>query len=206
MSFRNTRRRILSNVMTGLCALAVLLALVPLAMILFFVVAKGAGSLNWAFFTEIPKPVGETGGGMSNAIAGSLIMCGLGALFAIPVGVISGIYIVESRSRFAPFVRFAADALNGVPSIVIGLFVYVVAVVPFKQFSALAGGLGARHHDDSADHENDGGVAAARPRQSSRGRAGPGRHAQPGRVQRRPARRASRHRHRRRPGPGAHRW
>ena len=141
MSFRNTRRRILSNVMTGLCALAVLLALVPLAMILFFVVAKGAGSLNWAFFTEIPKPVGETGGGMSNAIAGSLIMCGLGALFAIPVGVISGIYIVESRSRFAPFVRFAADALNGVPSIVIGLFVYVVAVVPFKQFSALAGGL-----------------------------------------------------------------
>jgi phosphate transport system permease protein len=127
--------------MTGLCALAVLLALVPLAMILFFVVAKGAGSLNWAFFTEIPKPVGETGGGMSNAIAGSLIMCGLGALFAIPVGVISGIYIVESRSRFAPFVRFAADALNGVPSIVIGLFVYVVAVVPFKQFSALAGGL-----------------------------------------------------------------
>ena len=141
MSFRNTRRRILSNVMTGLCALAVLLALVPLAMILFFVVAKGAGSLNWAFFTEIPKPVGESGGGMSNAIAGSLIMCGLGALFAIPVGVISGIYIVESRSRFAPFVRFAADALNGVPSIVIGLFVYVVAVVPFKQFSALAGGL-----------------------------------------------------------------
>jgi len=141
MSFRNTRRRILSNVMTGLCALAVLLALVPLAMILFFVVAKGAGSLNWAFFTEIPKPVGETGGGMSNAIAGSLIMCGLGAVFAIPVGVISGIYIVESRSRFAPFVRFAADALNGVPSIVIGLFVYVVAVVPFKQFSALAGGL-----------------------------------------------------------------
>ena len=141
MSFRNTRRRILSNVMTGLCGLAVLLALVPLAMILFFVVAKGAGSLNWAFFTEIPKPVGESGGGMSNAIAGSLIMCGLGALFAIPVGVISGIYIVESRSRFAPFVRFAADALNGVPSIVIGLFVYVVAVVPFKQFSALAGGL-----------------------------------------------------------------
>lgn len=141
MSFRNTRRRVLSSVMTGLCGLAVLVALVPLAMILFFVVARGAGSLNWAFFTELPKPVGETGGGMSNAIAGSLIMCGLGALFAIPVGVISGIYIVESRSRFAPFVRFAADALNGVPSIVIGLFVYVVAVVPFKQFSALAGGL-----------------------------------------------------------------
>jgi phosphate transport system permease protein len=137
----NTRRRLLSNIMTTLCALAVLVALVPLAMILFFVIAKGAGSLNWAFFTELPKPVGETGGGMSNALAGSLIMCGIGALFAIPVGVISGIYIVESRSRFAPVVRFAADALNGVPSIVIGLFVYVVAVVPFKGFNAMAGGL-----------------------------------------------------------------
>jgi len=137
----NTRRRLLSNVMTTLCGLAVLVALVPLAMILFFVIAKGAGSLNWAFFTELPKPVGETGGGMSNALAGSLIMCGIGALFAIPVGVISGIYIVESRSRFAPVVRFAADALNGVPSIVIGLFVYVIAVVPFKGFNALAGGL-----------------------------------------------------------------
>jgi phosphate transport system permease protein len=141
MSFRNTRRRLLSNVMTAFCAGSVLIALVPLAMILFFVIAKGAGSLSMAFFTELPKPVGETGGGMSNAIAGSLIMCGLGALFAIPVGVISGIYIVESRSRLAPIVRFAADALNGVPSIVIGLFVYVVAVVPFKQFNALAGGL-----------------------------------------------------------------
>ncbi len=141
MSARNTRRRLLSNLMTAFCAGSVLIALVPLGMILFFVVAKGAGSLNWAFFTELPKPVGEAGGGMRNAIAGTLIMCGLGALFAIPVGVLSGIYIVESRSRLAPIVRFAADALNGVPSIVVGLFIYVVAVVPFKQFSALAGGL-----------------------------------------------------------------
>jgi phosphate transport system permease protein len=141
MTFRNARRRILSNLMTTFCAGSVLIALVPLAMILFFVVAKGAGSLSWAFFTELPKSVGETGGGMSNAIAGSLIMCGLGALFAIPVGVISGIYIVESRSRFAPLVRFAADALNGVPSIVVGLFIYVIVVVPLKQFNALAGGL-----------------------------------------------------------------
>jgi phosphate transport system permease protein len=139
--FHDLRRRVTSNLMTTFCALAVLIALVPLAMILFFVVAKGAGSLNLKFFTNMPVPVGETGGGMGNAIVGTLMMCGLGALFAIPVGVMSAIYIVESRSRFAPIVRFAADALNGVPSIVIGVFVYVIAVVPLKHFSALAGGL-----------------------------------------------------------------
>ncbi len=141
MSFHHMRRRATSSVMTVFCAGSVLLALIPLTMVLFFVVAKGAGSLNWAFFTEMPKPIGEAGGGMRNAIVGTLMMCGMGALFAIPVGVMSGVYIVESRSRLAPIVRFAADALNGVPSIVIGLFVYVIAVVPFKQFSALAGGL-----------------------------------------------------------------
>jgi phosphate transport system permease protein len=127
--------------MSTFCAASVVLALVPLVLILGFVIAKGAGSLSWAFFTELPKPVGESGGGMANAFAGSLTMCGLGALFAIPVGIMSGIYIVESRSRLAPAVRFAADALNGVPSIVVGMFVYVIAVVPFEHFSALAGGL-----------------------------------------------------------------
>jgi phosphate transport system permease protein len=141
MTFHDIRRRVTSSVMTVFCAGSVLLALVPLVAILFFVVAKGAGSLNWAFFTELPKPVGETGGGMANALLGSLTMCGLGALFAIPIGIMSGIYIVESRSKFAPLVRFAADALNGVPSIVIGMFIYVIAVVPFKQFSAMAGGM-----------------------------------------------------------------
>ena len=141
MTFHQFRRRSMSKLLTVFSAGSVLLALIPLVMILFFVVAKGAGSLNLDFFTKLPAPVGETGGGMGNAILGSLIMCGLGALFAIPVGVMSGIYIVESGSRLAPIVRFAADALNGVPSIVIGLFVYVIAVVPFKQFSGLAGGL-----------------------------------------------------------------
>jgi phosphate transport system permease protein len=141
MTFRNARRRVVSNLMTTFCAGSVLVALVPLAMILFFVVVKGAGALTLSFFTEMPKPVGETGGGMGNAIVGSLMMCGLGAVFAVPVGVMSGIYVVESQSRLAPIVRFAADALNGVPSIVVGVFVYVIAVVPFKHFSALAGGL-----------------------------------------------------------------
>ena len=90
----------------------------------------------------MPKPVGEVGGGMANAIAGTLIMCGLAALIAVPTGVMSGLYAAEYRGTwFASVVRFAADALNGVPSIVIGVFAYAIAVLPFKQFSALSGGL-----------------------------------------------------------------
>jgi phosphate transport system permease protein len=139
---RTRWRRLLSNVVVALCGGAVLLALVPLALILFYVVSQGISSLSLAFFTEMPKPVGEAGGGMSNAIAGSLMVTGLGALFAIPVGILSGIYASEyAGTRFASLVRFAADTLNGVPSIVIGVFVYGIAVLPFRQFSALAGGV-----------------------------------------------------------------
>ena len=135
-------RRALSNIVVALCGAAVLIALVPLALILFYVVTKGASSLSLAFFTEMPKPVGEPGGGMANAILGSLMVVGLGALFAIPVGVMSGIYAAEyAGSRFAAAARFAADTLNGVPSIVVGVFVYGIAVLPFRRFSALAGGL-----------------------------------------------------------------
>jgi phosphate transport system permease protein len=95
-----------------------------------------------AFFTHMPAPTGETGGGMANSIVGSLIIVGLGAIFAIPVGILSGVYMSEyAGTRFASLVRFAADTLNGVPSIVIGVFVYGIAVLPFKQFSAFAGGL-----------------------------------------------------------------
>ena len=98
--------------------------------------------MNLDFFRHTPAPVGETGGGMANAIVGSLIVTGLGALFAIPVGVLSGLYAAEYRgTRFASATRFAADTLNGVPSIVIGVFAYGVAVLPFKHFSALAGGF-----------------------------------------------------------------
>jgi phosphate transport system permease protein len=90
----------------------------------------------------MPVPTGETGGGMANAIVGSLIIVGLGALFAIPIGILRGIYMSEyAGTRFASLVRFAADTLNGVPSIVIGVFIYGIAVLPFKQFSAFAGGL-----------------------------------------------------------------
>jgi len=142
MTFHHARRRVTSVVMTGLCTFSVVLALIPVVMILTFVISKGAGSINWAFFTEMPKPVGETGGGMANAILGTLTLCGLAAIFAVPIGVLSGLYVAEYYgTRFASVVRFAADALNGVPSIVVGIFVYAIAVLPFKQFSALAGGL-----------------------------------------------------------------
>jgi phosphate transport system permease protein len=136
------RRTLLSSFFVGFCALSVVVALIPLAFILFFVVTQGIQSLNLAFFTNMPRPVGETGGGMANAIVGTLILTGLGSLFALPIGIISGVYMSEyNRTYFADVVRFAADTLNGVPSIVIGVFAYGVAVLPFKQFSALAGGV-----------------------------------------------------------------
>ena len=139
---RDTRRRILSHVVITLCGMAILVALVPLVLVLFHVISQGISSLNVAFFTEMPRPVGEPGGGMANAIAGSLIVTLIGAVFAIPIGVMSGIYAAEyAGTRIAGAVRFAADTLNGVPSIVIGVFVYTIAVLPFRSFSALAGGL-----------------------------------------------------------------
>jgi phosphate transport system permease protein len=139
---RDAWRRFLSHLVVGLCAGAVLLALVPLAFVLFYVVTQGLASLSVGFFTEMPRPVGEAGGGMANAIVGSLMVTGIGSIFAIPVGLISGIYAAEyPGTRFASAVRFAADTLNGVPSIVVGIFVYGIAVLPFHQFSALAGGL-----------------------------------------------------------------
>jgi phosphate transport system permease protein len=113
-----------------------------LAAILFYVVSQGIQALNWDFFTKTPVPVGEKGGGMANAIVGSLMMSGLGALMAVPVGILSGIYMSEyAGSRLASAVRFAADTLNGVPSIVIGVFAYTIVVLPFRQFSMIAGGV-----------------------------------------------------------------
>jgi phosphate transport system permease protein len=139
---RDRWRRFVSHVVVGLCVLSVLVALVPLAFVLFYVLSQGITSLNWSFFTEMPKPVGEPGGGMANAILGSLIVVALGGLFAIPVGIVSGIYASEyAGTRLASAVRFAADTLNGVPSIVIGVFVYGIAVLPFRQFSAIAGAV-----------------------------------------------------------------
>jgi len=106
------------------------------------VLKEGLQALDYDFFTQMPKPVGEPGGGMANAIVGTLIIVGLGALFAIPTGIMSGVYLSEyAGTRLSSAARFAADTLNGVPSIVIGMFIYTIAVLPVKQFSALAGGL-----------------------------------------------------------------
>lgn len=142
MRTRDLWRRAISRVMMTLCALSVFIALLPLAFILFFVVSRGVQALDWNFFTQIPKPHGETGGGMANAILGTLLISGLGAVFAVPIGILAGVFVAEnSRSQFASLVRFAADTLNGVPSIVIGVFVYALVVLPMKEFSALAGGI-----------------------------------------------------------------
>jgi phosphate transport system permease protein len=139
---RDMRRRAVSHVIIVLCGAAVVIALVPLAFVLFYVVTQGVTSLSAGFFTNLPKPVGETGGGMANSIVGSVVVTLLGAAMAVPIGIMSGIYAAEySGTRLAAATRFAADTLNGVPSIVIGVFVYTIAVLPFGRFSALAGGL-----------------------------------------------------------------
>ncbi|HSY50736.1 MAG TPA: phosphate ABC transporter permease PstA [Thermoanaerobaculia bacterium] len=135
------RRKLVSHIFEVLCGLAVVVALIPLAMILFYVIKEGAGSLNLDFFTHMPKPVGEAGGGMANAIVGTLILIGIAAAFAVPIGCLCGIHLAEYPGKFSSAVRFAADVLNGVPSIVIGIFAYGLVVLPVKRFSALAGGV-----------------------------------------------------------------
>jgi phosphate transport system permease protein len=142
MSSYTARRKLFSRLMETLCGAAVLLALVPLALVLFYVLKEGIGALNLAFFTQLPKPVGEVGGGMGNAIVGTLILIGLASLFAVPIGCICGIHLAEyPETKFSSVVRFAADVLNGVPSIVVGIFAYGLVVLPVKRFSAIAGGV-----------------------------------------------------------------
>jgi phosphate transport system permease protein len=136
------RRRLLSQAVVFFCGASVVLALIPLGFILFFVLSKGLPALNFAFFTEMPKPVGESGGGMANAIVGTLMLLGMASLFGVPLGIAAGVYLSEyRRSRLGHVIRFSADVLNGVPSIVIGIFAYSVAVLPFKHFSAWAGAV-----------------------------------------------------------------
>jgi len=135
-------RRGADNLATALAILCVVLVMVPLAAVFVYLLIRGAGSLNLAFFTQIPKPVGETGGGMANAIVGSLVVLFVGSLIGVPLGVGSGIYLSEySRGQFGKVVRFTADVLNGMPSIVVGMAVYALLVLRQKHFSALAGGV-----------------------------------------------------------------
>ena len=136
------RRRITDHMVTGAAVLTVFVVLLPLAAIFGYLVYKGVGSINWDFLTKTPKPVGEVGGGMANAIVGSLLILGIASLIGIPFGVGAGIYLAEfGRNRFGRGIRFTADVLNGVPSIVIGIVAYGLVVVPMGGFSALAGGV-----------------------------------------------------------------
>jgi phosphate transport system permease protein len=136
------RRRITDHVMTGVAILTVILVLVPLFAIFAYLVYRGIGSINWAFLTQTPKPVGEAGGGMANAIVGSAFILALASILGVPVGVGAGIYLAEfGRNRFGDAIRFTADVLNGVPSIVIGIVAYAIVVLTQKHFSALAGGV-----------------------------------------------------------------
>jgi len=125
--------------MTGVCALV---AVAVLFFILGYLVYHGGTSINWNFFTKLPAPVGETGGGMANAIVGSAKLLLLATLIGVPIGFLGAIYLAEfSTGPIAFVVRYAADLLNGVPSIVIGIFAYALVVLPFKHFSTLAGGV-----------------------------------------------------------------
>jgi phosphate transport system permease protein len=137
------RRRRLTNVAAQGTAIACTVAvLLPLVLIFGYLLTKGVTSLNLDFFTHLPKPVGEPGGGMANAIVGTLILIGLACVLGLPVGVFTGLYLAEfGKGRFGWTVRFCADVLNGVPSIVIGIYAYTLLVLPLKSFSAYAGGF-----------------------------------------------------------------
>src|ERR1700741_2761976 len=140
MNRRLRWRRFVSNfmlTMTGVCAF---ISVAVLFFILGYLVFNGGTSINWAFFTQLPKPVGETGGGMANAIVGSAKLLLGASLIGVPIGFLGGVGLAEfSGGAVASVVRYAAALLNGVPSIVIGIFAYSMVVVPFKHFSALAG-------------------------------------------------------------------
>jgi phosphate transport system permease protein len=136
------RRKFVDRLVRGACVVATLVALVPLGSVLYYVTSRGIGGINWAFFTELPKPVGESGGGMAHAIYGTLKLVGLACLFGIPPGVLAGVYLAEfGGGKFGKLVRFCADVMSGVPSITVGIFVYSLLVVTTKQFSALSGGV-----------------------------------------------------------------
>jgi phosphate transport system permease protein len=139
----STMRMVTNHLATGVALLCTVLVVAPLVAIFVYLLYKGASSLNWAFFTQIPKPVGEVGGGMANSIVGSGMLLGIGSLLGVPMGIASGIFLAEfgRGTMLANAVRFTADVLNGVPSIVMGISVYALIVLPQKHFSAFSGGV-----------------------------------------------------------------
>lgn len=143
MSLLHRRRQWTNHIAFGMTAFCALLTLSVLFFVLGYVTVHGITSLSWDFFTKLPKPVGETGGGMANAIVGTLKLILAASVFGLPVGILGGIYLAEFGEGNATgfMVRYAADIINGVPSIVMGIFAYTLVVLPMKHFSALAGGV-----------------------------------------------------------------
>lgn len=141
-SWRYYRRKIKGGIMLAFCYLSVLMALVPLLLIFLYTISRGVDYLSIDFFIKMPKPVGEAGGGMANAIVGTLVLIATGSAIGLPVGILTGIYLAEfGRNKLGAFLRFMTDVLSGVPSIVAGVVAYGLVVVPMKHFSALAGGV-----------------------------------------------------------------
>ncbi len=135
-------RRATNAAVTGLCIFALLLALVPLVSVLWLVISHGISGLSWSFFTALPSPVGEPGGGIGNAIVGTLYIVGLACLIGLPFGIGAGVFLAErGDGPFGQTVRFIAEVLSGVPSIVIGVVAYGLVVLPMRRFSALAGAV-----------------------------------------------------------------
>jgi phosphate transport system permease protein len=135
-------RKLKDRLMQGAMLVAAVLVVLPLALVFFHLVKSGFSALNWAFFTQLPKPVGEVGGGMANALVGSFVLLGLGTIIGVPTGVLGGIYLSEyGRSKANWWIRFAADILNGVPSIIWGIVVYAIVVKPMHGFSTAAGAI-----------------------------------------------------------------
>jgi phosphate transport system permease protein len=142
MSVRLAWRKSLNVFMLSLTGLCALLTVSALFFILGYLIWNGGKDLSWSFFTHLPAPVGEEGGGMANAILGSLKLLLLAALFGVPIGLLGGVYLAEFGGRTVPFlVRYTADLMNGVPSIVMGIFAYALVVMPMHHFSTLAGGI-----------------------------------------------------------------
>jgi phosphate transport system permease protein len=139
---QQSQRRVKSLVVTWLMGASALLVMTPLFLVLYFLIREGASSIDWNFFTQLPKPMGEVGGGMANAIVGTLVLLAMGTIIGVPVGVMGGVYLAEYGGENANYwIRFVADVLNGIPSIVWGMVVYAMLVQPFHGFSAYAGGV-----------------------------------------------------------------
>ena len=136
------RRKATNVIMLSLSFISAIITIIPLILVFYYTISKGIAYLNINFFTKLPTPIGESGGGMVNAIVGTLILIGIGGVIGIPVGILTGTYLSEfGKNKFGALVRFLTDVLSGVPSIVVGVVAYTLVVIPMKHFSALAGGV-----------------------------------------------------------------